>query len=171
MDKRLFVAINFPEEVKVRLAECTDQLRDCASRGNFTAPGNLHLTLAFIGQTDREEDIIGVLDDTVGSPFELTLSKFGKFAHGRGDIYWIGVAQSPALSAMQADITKRFRSAGINIEERVFRPHITLGREVVAQEPKIQAPQATFTVSHIELMQSLREEGRLVYKPLHTKVF
>ena len=48
MDMRLFIAINFNEDVTDDLARLQAELRDCGAEGNFTRPENLHLTLAFI---------------------------------------------------------------------------------------------------------------------------
>ncbi|MDR1042323.1 MAG: RNA 2',3'-cyclic phosphodiesterase, partial [Clostridiales Family XIII bacterium] len=50
---RLFIAINFSEEIKDALCETIADLRDASRRGRYTHRDNLHLTLAFIGESDR----------------------------------------------------------------------------------------------------------------------
>ena len=52
---RLFVAIQFSPAVRSTLLEAVETLRRQGS-GRFTRPENLHLTLAFIGET---EDLAG----------------------------------------------------------------------------------------------------------------
>ena len=52
---RLFVAINFNNETRSRLLDLRDELRGKSQRGNFTAPENLHLTLAFIGEVSPKK--------------------------------------------------------------------------------------------------------------------
>jgi len=42
---RLFIAVNFGEAVRARLLALRDELRESSSRGNFSAPENLHLIL------------------------------------------------------------------------------------------------------------------------------
>ena len=59
---RLFIAINFSPSFKKAILSSAQQLRDRGVRGNFTREENLHLTLAFIGESDRVNDIRGVLD-------------------------------------------------------------------------------------------------------------
>lgn len=172
MSKRLFIAIDFPQEVKAAINDCTDMLQKQAARGSFTIKDNLHLTLFFIGPTDRERDIAKVLDETVCRPFTIEINnKLDKFIHGRGDIYWLGIKQCPPLAALQADLTKRLGNIGFVDDGRPYRPHITLGRGIVAQQPQIKVPEITFEVTQIELMQSLSIDQRVLYKSIYSKNF
>ncbi len=59
---RLFVAINFSKDVKNALLAAIDELKGQAVSGNFTSPDNLHLTLAFIGESERASAIRGAID-------------------------------------------------------------------------------------------------------------
>ncbi|MDD3947274.1 MAG: RNA 2',3'-cyclic phosphodiesterase [Clostridia bacterium] len=169
--KRLFLSINFTAETKMVLQNCIETLKFQAKRGNFSNAGNLHLTLVFIGETNREDDIIKIMD-TVNCPsFALTLHKSGKFAHNRGDIYWMGVTSNPDLLRLQSDLTRKLQAANFKIENRPYRPHITLGRSVVADNPKIEVPEHSFTVDRIHLMQSLQQNSNLSYLSLYEKHF
>ena len=50
---RLFIAINFNDDIKEELENNIEDLKDEAKRGNFSLIDNLHLTLAFIGELDK----------------------------------------------------------------------------------------------------------------------
>jgi len=50
---RLFVAIDFPDWLKRELELITQSLRREADSGNYVPVENFHLTLAFIGETER----------------------------------------------------------------------------------------------------------------------
>ena len=50
---RLFYAILLSEEMKQALVGAQDFLRAQGIQGNYTRRENLHLTLAFLGETDR----------------------------------------------------------------------------------------------------------------------
>jgi len=52
---RLFIAQNFTPETKSRLLTLRDDLRAQSTRGNFSLPENLHLTLAFLGECDAQQ--------------------------------------------------------------------------------------------------------------------
>lgn len=167
--KRLFIAINFPPDIKASMVTCIENLKIKAVRGNFTREENLHLTLAFIGESDRFADAAKIMEEIAAQPILLSFGKVGKFAHNRGDLYWLGTQHSSVLFALQSALTKKLIAAGFEIEARPFRPHITLGREVVAQNINIEVPEMSFMVNHIELMQSCRENGKLCYLTLYQK--
>lgn len=50
---RLFTAITFDTSSKDRLSRHIAALKKSGAEGNFTRHDNLHLTLAFIGETER----------------------------------------------------------------------------------------------------------------------
>jgi 2'-5' RNA ligase len=52
---RLFVAINFNDDTRSRLLALGEEIRSHSVRGNFSAPENLHLTLAFLGECDPQQ--------------------------------------------------------------------------------------------------------------------
>ena len=169
---RLFIAINFPAEIKAAIAKIRNDLRKSAFRGNFTFDENLHLTLVFLGECDlRQTEVIkSVLDEIVFSEFMLMLDKVGYFKRDNGNTWWIGLKESKYLSDLQADLTERLRQKGFTLENRKYTPHVTIGREVKIQtefiKPEIQ--QVGFNVTSIELMKSERINGKLVYTQLYS---
>lgn len=78
---RLFVAINFSKDVKNALLAAIDELKGQAVSGNFTSPDNLHLTLAFIGESERASAIRGAIDRCAVPPFDLAVSREGHFGN------------------------------------------------------------------------------------------
>ena len=73
---RLFVAILFPEPVRKALMDTMAQMRAQGAHGNFTRPENLHLTLAFLGETGAEgcRAAVRAVDSVCGrAPFSLSL--------------------------------------------------------------------------------------------------
>ncbi len=159
---RLFVAVHFTPEVKSMLLSAIEDLRR-QSAGNFTRPENLHLTLAFIGESDRVADAKAALSAVTAVPFELTLSGTGRF----GDIYWAGIEKNPALSALADSVRSELLKRNIQIDTKPFKAHITLAREVQARDVKLNIRPASMTVSRISLMCSDTINGKLTY----TEVF
>jgi 2'-5' RNA ligase len=88
---RLFIAIRFSDEVKNVLLDSICQLRRQAVSGNFTRPENLHLTLAFIGESTDLTSIRAAMDRTAVMPFDLTVGGAGHF----GNLYWVGIEANP----------------------------------------------------------------------------
>ncbi len=159
---RLFVALHFSPEIKSVLLTAIDDLRR-QSAGNFTQPENLHLTLAFIGESDRVSEVKAALSAVTAVPFDLTVGGSGKF----GDLYWAGVDKNPALSDLADSVRTELKKRSINFDPKPFKAHITLAREVLSKDISLTIPSTTMTVSRISLMRSDRINGKLTY----TEVF
>jgi 2'-5' RNA ligase len=161
---RLFIALQLSPEVKAVLLEAAGMLRAQAHGGNFTRPENLHLTLAFIGETQSVSAARAALDEAAGPAFSITVGGLGNF----GALWWAGVEKSPALSALAERVQKALRIRGFEIERRAFRPHITLARQVaLPEEPGLGVPQTAMTARRLSLMKSERIRGRLVYTEIY----
>ena len=171
--KRLFVALCLDDQQKDILYGEVQRLRKAAKSGNFTRRENLHLTLAFLGETEHQKSIEQALKRVQVSPFELSIGGFGRFKKGRREVCWMGAHEEPALGRLHAVVCAALGDAGFSLERRPYRPHITLGRNVqlpadfdekafAAFSPQLQLP-----VRRVSLMWSHRVDGLLTY----TEVF
>lgn len=171
---RLFVAIQLEEPMKDALCAAIGRLKAAALQGSFTHRENLHLTLAFIGETNRLQAAKEALQGVVASPFTLTLAAPGRFKRPDGDLCWMGVQHTQALSALQVQVTERLTDAGFALEKRAFTPHLTLGRRVKLPpgfdwKALEQPAPASMAVGRVSLMLSERIAGRLTYTELYAK--
>ena len=127
MNKRLFVAIDPPEEIREQLS------RLCCGLPNarWTTPEQFHLTLVFIGEVDGSAflDIRESLSEISVPRFTLQLEGVGFFPpRGNPRVIWAGVKNNDSLQAVQRKITTRIFHLGLEPENRKFSPHITLAR-------------------------------------------
>jgi len=161
---RLFIAVNFSAEIKKHLLDAVKELKSKAACGNFSRQENLHLTLAFIGETNRTDDIKRCIDSVSASPFTLTFGGCGRF----GNLWWAGIKKSGELSALAEKLQNALREDGFQIDKREFKPHVTLAREVKSDARiTLSVPTTHMTVSRISLMRSERVNGRLVYTEIY----
>jgi 2'-5' RNA ligase len=166
---RLFVAALFTPKILSELCEAIDRLRRTAVSGNFTHPGNLHMTLAFIGETMRVEDIARAMREARPQPFEITLSGCGMFRGSGGNIVWAGIADNRPLAEYAVRLADALRQKGFKIESRTFKPHITLGRQVVLPERlNLEIKPLSMRCNKISLMRSDRPGGRLTYTEIRS---
>lgn len=168
---RLFLAVEFDDGVKEKLSQRIQELKQCALRGRFTRTENLHLTLIFLGETERVESIREVVDRTKGEPFSFTISGTGRFRRPGGDIYWAGVSSCPPLESLYRQLADGLRRAGFTVEQRPFRPHVTLARETVLQGELPEREDISCQVFGVSLMKSERIQGKLVYSCIYFKKF
>jgi 2'-5' RNA ligase len=122
---RLFVGIGFPPALKLQLS----LLRSGVPGAKWVDPGNFHLTLRFIGETD--EVVAADVDDALvrlrARRFTLQLAGTGVFGD-RPRSLWVGVERSPELVALRDKIEQALIRAGLPPEQRKFAPHVTLAR-------------------------------------------
>ena len=170
---RLFISINCNEETKELLLDVQDKIKAQSLKGSFSRPENLHLTLAFIGETPEEQvpAICSVIKDVLLpplAPFTLSFSQTGCFYHSNKELWWVGADKADPslriLKELRQRIAAGLSTKGISFDNRPFNPQITLGREIKHDAPiVIPNPEIFFTVSRISLMKSERINGVLIY--------
>jgi len=123
---RLFVGIDFPPELKLRLS----LLCGGVAGAKWVDPGNFHLTLRFIGEVDEgvAADVDEALVRLKARRFAVQLAGVGMFGNGKPRQLWVGVEREPALGALQGKIELALIRAGLPPEPRKFAPHVTLAR-------------------------------------------
>jgi 2'-5' RNA ligase len=174
---RLFIAINFDDDFKAGLLNIISTLKKSGIKGNLTNADNLHLTLAFLGEIEpcKVQNIISVMDGINGDTFELEAVRVASFKgrEGKCRVYFAGLKENHILNILQSKLETALRERGFDIEKRVFKPHITLAREIPYPDPIVereieQLLPITQNVVSFELMESVRIDGRVRYKAIHT---
>ncbi len=121
---RLFAAIKPPEPIIGKLG----RLQKAVSGARWSPPEKLHITVGFFGDVD--DDHAEILDMELArykcAGFDLSLSGVGHFGEKTPHAIWAGLAPSPPLLDLHKHCRRAARAAKINMETRVFRPHITL---------------------------------------------
>lgn len=159
---RIFIAIRFTEAFKASILDAQEGLKEQGIRGNFTRPENLHLTLVFIGETDRIDDIKTAVDSVRFDPFVITTGQLGCF-NGRSRVLWMGIQGKEKMKTLALRLRKALDERGINYSHGPFQPHITLVRQPTETPLDIEVEDACMTIRDIVIMKSERINGRLVY--------
>lgn len=162
---RIFIAIRFTEAFKASILDAQNGLREYGVRGNYTQPENLHLTLAFIGETERVEEIKAAVDAVEFEPFVIRTGKMGCF-NGRSRVIWLGIEGEDKVKAIAQQLRRNLDKCGIDYARGKFSPHITLVRQPSEMPLDVETESESMTVSKIYVMKSERINGRLVYTAL-----
>jgi 2'-5' RNA ligase len=130
---RLFIAINFPADVRTELWNATSPLRESSLPVRWVGESEFHLTLKFLGET--KEDLVGgvvsaIRESVRGTKsFVLPVGGFGAFPSlERPRVFWVGCDGVPSLELIQHGLELGTERVGFPVEGRPFRPHLTLGR-------------------------------------------
>ncbi len=135
------------------------EMKKAGIRGNYVPVQNLHMTLAFIGETISAEPAKKALQNISFKPFKLNFSEMGCF----GDLLWTGMKGKQGLSAAVKSVRDALDQAGIDYDKKKFVPHITLVRKMNGNWKQIPVPKGEMTVKKISLMKSEVKDGRRVY--------
>ncbi|MBR2189057.1 MAG: RNA 2',3'-cyclic phosphodiesterase [Eubacterium sp.] len=162
---RLFIAIQFSSEMQKELLDTLHRLKQAGVRGNYTPAANLHMTLAFIGETRQVDEIKEVLNGVKYAPFRLALTDLGTF----GDLLWVGAKGNQGMKKLVRDLRSGLDAAGISYDKKEFKPHITLIRKMAGSLPRgFTVGKTDMMVKKISLMKSENKNGRMVYTEIYS---
>jgi len=183
---RTFVAIDFDEAIRRRLALLQERLRPRCPSLRWVSPAKIHLTLKFIGEIDAAQVVpIGhVLDEAAHHclPFDITVEQVGAFGEqGPVRVVWVGIKDADGALARCHDLCERLlEPLGIRPETRRFRPHLTLARNRATRhsqairraiEPHKAWAVGIQAVDSLTFYESVATSGGQKYQPLSRHVF
>ena len=126
-----------------------------------------HVTLAFIG--DFEEPLIPSLQKAASEievePFRLRFDRL-EFWPRPKVASLVTPTVPPELQALVQQLNGLLLRAGKLVEERTYRPHITVARNARPFETMRPAQAAITEWNSFELIESVPERGGAVYRPL-----
>lgn len=160
---RLFIAIQFEEEILDELTGFQESLKQLGVIGNYTKRDNLHITLAFIGEYDNPDEVMNALVQVDFRPIEIAIDGVGSF----GDLFWVGLADNPALFGFVKRLRHALSENNIPFDKKKFSPHITLIRKYSYKGkrmiPVLHPPKGKMTATRVSLMRSDRGKSGMIY--------
>ncbi|HEX9082685.1 MAG TPA: RNA 2',3'-cyclic phosphodiesterase [Holophagaceae bacterium] len=155
---RLFFALAPPAPLREALGRWQ---RDQPGLEGASRPDGLHVTLAFLGPRPASGlpalEALGARVAARHRAFPLATGGLGGFPEGaRARVLWLGLAPSPALEALAADLREALAAAGEPFDPKPFRAHLTLARLRRARSlADFPAPRpATFEAEALRLYES-----------------
>lgn len=115
---RLFIAINFEDQIKEKIQEIINELEKSSIQGRFVSKDHLHLTLEFLGEIpDERVDVIKkIMDEANLNPFTLKLSGVGYFKRPQGNIYWLGLEENQNLMDTKKQFINSLQTKDLNLK-------------------------------------------------------
>ncbi len=132
---RLFVSVDLPETLTESVADL-QAVFEGASGLNFVDPGQVHVTLKFLGEVDEEQvpeleaELEAAVADAAIDPFTVRFGGLGVFPDLEYiSVVWLGVEMGgDQLRQLHEAIEARTTAMGFDPEEHDFTPHVTLAR-------------------------------------------
>ncbi|MCQ2374818.1 MAG: RNA 2',3'-cyclic phosphodiesterase [Salinivirgaceae bacterium] len=160
--QRIFIAVRFTPEFCDALQETQQRLQQRGVRGTYCSRQNLHLTLAFVGETTQIDAIRAAVSRIQFTPFDIATSKLGVFGNS-SKVIWAGIEGEQLVESIANQLRAELEANGVKFDSRPFKAHVSLLRQPSLLITNVEVPRATMTVTHISIMKSERINGQLIY--------
>ena len=131
---RIFVAVFPPASIQRRAAAVIEGLQAEGDGVSWVKQDNLHFTVRFLGdlgESGAGRAAAAVRESVRGIPaFRASLGPPGAFPSPRkARVLWLGLAEGgDRLVALAKAVERGLEEAGFGRADRVFKPHLTIGR-------------------------------------------
>jgi 2'-5' RNA ligase len=126
---RLFIALDIDPAIRERITEFRNRMRLLAPDIRWVAPETFHITLQFLGETKRLDEIQRALQAVRGAPIELSFRNAGFFPSPRSPrVFWVGIEGDERLPELASSIGQALQPLGFERDVGPFKPHLTLAR-------------------------------------------
>ncbi len=176
----MFVAVELPAEIKNQIANAQAELRRIPAQVSWVKPGNIHVTLKFLGEVpeNKIEEVFSATEAGCSGTkkFRMGLKDLGGFPNlQRPRVIWVGTsAGEKEITELQEKVEEELEKSGFPKEERKFTPHFTIGRikipkgiEALSQAvEQIEFVTEEFGVNEVVVMRSQLNPAGAIYTPL-----
>jgi RNA 2',3'-cyclic 3'-phosphodiesterase len=184
---RCFLAVPLAEPALADAQRVLTMLRREIEPVRWARPETLHITVQFYADAgdDQVRAALRAANTVVAQtePFPVTLDTLGAFPpRGSPRVLWLGSTQeSPPLVPFATRCRAALRDAGLEVDDRPFRVHCTLGRPRMRWSSALRhhwldvvrgySVESTFIAHQLVLYESTSAEGGAIYTPRATLMF
>src|SRR5271169_4153882 len=98
---RLFIALDIDAGIRERITAFRDQMRQLAPDVRWVSPETFHVTLQFLGETKKLDEICRALQTLQSPPVCLAFRGAGFFPNSKAPrVFWIGIAGDENLQTL-----------------------------------------------------------------------
>jgi 2'-5' RNA ligase len=147
---RLFVALDIDPDIRARIAEFGNHMRPLAPDVRWVDPETFHVTLQFLGETKKLNEIREALAQVQGAPIALAFRGAGFFPTPRAPrVFWVGMEADEDLQALVKSIGDVLHPVGFERDKGPFKPHLTLARAGSGRPRPVRDEQAARSLQRV----------------------
>ena len=167
---RTFIALPTQSNAQQAIAEIQTKLKATQADVKWESQDKFHITLVFLGNVEQSklELLSTALEKSVQQfpSFTITYESIGAFPNIHNPrVVWIGIKTNQTVLDLQAIAERVCAEFGFPKEDRVFHPHITLGR-VKETRNLVRLTEAIKTIT-FEPIETICSEILLMKSELH----
>ncbi|MGA2370758.1 MAG: RNA 2',3'-cyclic phosphodiesterase [Candidatus Korobacteraceae bacterium] len=126
---RLFVALDIEPEIRKRIGEFRNQMRTLAPDVRWVGPETFHVTLQFLGETMKLDEIRGALQAVKIAAVPMAFRGAGFFPNPKSPrVFWVGIESDEHLQELANSIGAAVEPLGFERDAGPYKPHLTLAR-------------------------------------------
>ena len=166
---RLFIAILFDDDTISFLQDAQKRLKEAGIEGRFMPRENLHMTLAFIGDYGKPDDVLDAMEEVPIKPFNVCMDRIYSFR----DMYMMSFSESEELSLCVRRLRRALAGADIPYDRKKFVPHVTMARKASSRVKNPIIPEISDSIQvpvrGISLMRSEFGKNGMIYTEIGYK--
>src|SRR5580700_6100134 len=110
---RLFIALDIDEPIRDRITAFRNEMRVLAADIRWVGPETFHITLQFLGETRKLDEIQHALQTVRGVVIDLSFRNAGFFPSPKAPrVFWVGIEADLQLQELVNAIGQALRSPG-----------------------------------------------------------
>ena len=155
----MFVAADVPDAVRSEAGRLKRILAPRIPEARWTLLSNLHVTLAFLGETSSADAIAQAMRTVAAASAapDVRLDGAGAFpSERRARIVWIGLAGDGSLATIAGRVAAALHPLGFEPEDRPFSAHLTIAR--------LRTPRPVDLSGIVVASESFRPPGIALYR-------
>ncbi len=171
MKKRIFIAINLPDDIKRTLLSYEKRWRNLHIR--WTNFNKMHITVEFLGEVNRNglDAILLATENTATEikPFDIRLDKIVLGPNSaQARMFWVIIYIDSYLMKFEKLMNENLKRNNFIPEAREFKPHITLararGNQLKGKQTNIALTNLRFRAESVEVIESQLHLGGARHK-------
>ena len=140
---RLFVALDIEPEIRKRIGEFRNQMRTLAPDVRWVGPETFHVTLQFLGETMKLDEIRGALQAVKIAAVPMAFRGAGFFPNPKSPrVFWVGIESDEHLQELANSIGAAVEPLGFERDAGPYKPHLTLARAGSGRPKPVRGGQA-----------------------------
>lgn len=173
MKARLFIGIDLPPRLKKRLLTLisTKVNTEGHNRVVWEEPGNLHVTISFLGETAvLVSEIARHLEKKLATTptFLLQLGEVGVFIQPKKTIIMVDVTKTESLMRLYYMVINEMEKLGFTRDRHQYHPHITIGKTTQPDfrlKNSFLPTKKSLQVSRVTIFETKNDSGVKKYIP------
>lgn len=149
---RLFVALDIDPDIRHRISGFRDRMKSFAPDVRWVGPETFHVTLQFLGETQKLAEIQSTLQAVKAPAIVLAFRNTGFFPNPKSPrVFWVGIDADQHLQELASAIAAEMKPLGFERDPGPLKPHLTLARAGSGRPRPVPGEHSAWGLQHVRV--------------------